>query len=157
MPLGAANAAQHVAHHTLQLLTRRPGAAAACTAGLVLKRVPQGERDAAGEPLPGTHDVNIARPALQRALYAALPPGTVTCGAAFRSFVQRPDGRVEVRLVLDSGKEVTEVADVLVGADGIWSAVRTQIDGACWPGWLAGMGGGCCTRFPAHRHLGPAA
>lgn len=103
---------------------------AAPAAGLVLKRVPQGERDASGAPVPQTHDVNIARPALQRALYAALPPGTVTCGASFRSFKQQADGRVEVRLVLEGGEDATEVADVLVGADGIWSAVRAQIDGA---------------------------
>ena len=125
----------------------------------MLKRVPQGQHDAAGEPVPGTHDINITRPALQRALYAALPPGTVTCGAAFRSFEQRADGRVAVRLTV-GGKEAVEVADVLVGADGIWSAVRGQIDGAWWPGlgrvgWLRQGAAGtaarasCCTPPPA--------
>lgn len=78
----------------------------------------------------GAFGVNIARPTLQRTLFAALPPGTVECGLAFASAERLPDGRMQVRLApAGEGEERVEVCDVLVGADGLWSAVRGWIDG----------------------------
>lgn len=64
-------------------------------AGTVLKRIPQAADGvpAGGAPM-GSYDVNLRRPALQRALYAALPPGTVACGLSLSSFSQREDGKV---------------------------------------------------------------
>lgn len=106
--------------------------------GQLLKEVPQDTAEPprgapAGTPPPvGEYICNLARPALQQALYAALPPGTVTCGTAFRSFRLREDGRVAVQLASEGqGGEaaVQEVAcDLLVGADGIRSAVRASLD-----------------------------
>ena len=52
-----------------------------------------------GAPSPHC-SYSVTRPNLQRALYAALPPGTVACGAAFCSFRLLGDGRVEVALAL---------------------------------------------------------
>lgn len=56
-----------------------------------------------GSPSPHS-SCSITHPNLQRTLYAALPPGTVTCGAAFRSFRLLGDGRVEVILALGGGQ-----------------------------------------------------
>ncbi|PRW56007.1 quinolinate chloroplastic [Chlorella sorokiniana] len=97
---------------------------------------------------------SLTRPNLQRTLYAALPPGTVTCDASFRSCALREDGRVEVTLALSDGtgsraggtgaaagavdgaaaegagtaEERVEICDLLVGADGIRSRVRTCLE-----------------------------
>jgi 2-polyprenyl-6-methoxyphenol hydroxylase-like FAD-dependent oxidoreductase len=102
----------------------------------------------------GEYICNLTRPALQQALYAALPPGTVTCGAPFRGFRLREDGRVEVQFgsgeaavatpgdqqgSSGSGKQQQEqqaaplevTCDLLVGADGLRSAVRACLDGVC--------------------------
>lgn len=92
---------------------------------------------------------SLTRPNLQRTLYAALPPGTVACNAFFRSFALRQDGRVEATLAVGNGGaqaqvlgagvagagavERVEVCDLLVGADGIRSRVRTCLEG----GWAA--------------------
>lgn len=96
----------------------------------------------------GSVVANITRPALQRTLYAALPPGIVTCSASFRSFEQREGGRVAVRLAV-GGKEVEEECDVLVGADGIRSTVRRHLEGK--------RSGGAAACVPAHLpHMGSA-
>ncbi|PSC68728.1 zeaxanthin epoxidase isoform A [Micractinium conductrix] len=81
-------------------------------------------------PQPDQVIRNLTRPALQRALYAALPPGTVVCGAAFAAAKPLPDGRVEVRFEAAAGEAPPEAAvvDVLVGADGIRSSVRSQLE-----------------------------
>lgn len=116
---------------------------------------------------------SLTRPNLQRALYAALPPGTVTCNASFHSFTLREDGRVEVTLALSDGGsggvqgegagsgtaggegagalERVEVCDLLVGADGIRSRVRACLQGgwatAVTAGWLAACEALCSKAF----------
>ena len=106
-------------------------------------------------PAVGEYICSLTRPALQQALYAALPPGTVTCGAPFRGFRLKEDGRVEVQFGSggDAGPRKGErqggssgpgqqeqgeqagalevTCDLLVGADGLRSAVRACLDGAC--------------------------
>lgn len=72
----------------------------------------------------GTHSVSIHRGELQRALADMLPDGVVNLGAQFSGFEQDADG---VTARFDDGRE--ERADVLVGADGIASTVRTQLFG----------------------------
>ncbi len=117
---------------------------------------------------------SLTRPNLQRTLYAALPPGTVTCEASFRSFALREDGRVEVTLAVSGGYhggngsimggsggtqaqgsaegaggegaeavERVEVCDILVGADGIRSRVRTCLEGG-WGGVVVRAAGRLC-------------
>jgi 2-polyprenyl-6-methoxyphenol hydroxylase-like FAD-dependent oxidoreductase len=104
--------------------------------GKVLREVPQDTAEPlqpGGPPPVGDFIVNITRTALQQALYAALPPSTVTCRTAFRSFTLQEDGRVVVQLesVGQGGEGAVheEVCDLLVAADGIRSAVRAAVDG----------------------------
>ena len=74
---------------------------------------------------------SIHRGELQMILLAAvrarLGPGAVRVGTAFSSFADSPSG-VQVR-VQDRGSGATSVlrADVLVGADGLYSGVRAQL------------------------------
>ncbi|MEV5891916.1 FAD-dependent oxidoreductase [Nonomuraea fuscirosea] len=72
----------------------------------------------AGRPRPGRQ---VHRPLLRAVLLTGLED-VVRFGAEFTRFEQRADGTVQVRLA-DGG---TDTADVLVGADGIGSAVRRQ-------------------------------
>lgn len=142
-------------------------------------------------PMGGVHSLDgssssgcysLTRPNLQRMLYAALPPGIVTCNASFRSFALREDGRVEVSLAVCSSSgegvsstgpagspagssltgskaaEQVEVCDLLVGADGIRSGVRACLEGE---GRL-GSRTGCCSvavsmRMPRHPRHRPCA
>lgn len=71
-------------------------------------------------------DVNLAlhRADLQKALLSALPEGTVRTGARFVRF-ERGAGEVSARFA--DGRE--EGGDILVGADGLFSAVRAQLHG----------------------------
>jgi 2-polyprenyl-6-methoxyphenol hydroxylase-like FAD-dependent oxidoreductase len=73
--------------------------------------------------LLGTTAVGIHRATLHRILLDALPPGTVHSGATVTGATA--DGTVTYL----SGGEQTRRADLVVGADGINSAVRT----ALWP------------------------
>lgn len=70
----------------------------------------------APRPRPGRH---LNRPLLRAVLLSGLED-VVRFGAAFERFEQRADGTVEVRFSDGS----TDTADVLVGADGVGSAVR---------------------------------
>ncbi|EEC50032.1 zeaxanthin epoxidase [Phaeodactylum tricornutum CCAP 1055/1] len=65
----------------------------------------------------------IERPDLQQIFLDSLPKGTVKNGDGVARYEKLPDGGVKA--VLKSGKEV--YGDVLIGADGIWSAVRATM------------------------------
>ena len=64
---------------------------------------------------------------LQEIYLNALPKGTIMNGDGIVSYEKAKDGR-GVQAVLSSGKTVR--GDVLIGADGIWSAVRATMRGA---------------------------
>jgi 2-polyprenyl-6-methoxyphenol hydroxylase-like FAD-dependent oxidoreductase len=88
----------------------------------------------------------VHRAELQAALLTALGDGCVRLGVEVTGFSQ-DDGGVTVRLA--SGAE--ESADVLIGADGLRSAVRRQLAGdgdPIYQGWTrlspAGVAGGLC-------------
>jgi len=66
----------------------------------------------------------IDRSDLQEIYLNALPPGVVSNGDGVTSFKVNPDGN-GVKVILNSGNEVD--ADVLIGADGIWSSVRATM------------------------------
>jgi 2-polyprenyl-6-methoxyphenol hydroxylase-like FAD-dependent oxidoreductase len=76
----------------------------------------------------GTHSVSIHRGELQSALAQLLPDGTVNLSSECTGFDQDADG-VTVRFA--SRRE--ERADVLIGADGIRSTVRTHLFGQPQP------------------------
>lgn len=65
----------------------------------------------------------IERPDLQDIFLNAIPKGIVRNGDGVSSYKENADGSVSV--ILDSGEEVQ--GDVLIGADGIWSAVRAKM------------------------------
>jgi salicylate hydroxylase len=48
-------------------------------------------------------------------------------GVKLKGLLEREDGRVEMRFAGEGGKEVTEVADLVVGADGLHSVVREYV------------------------------
>ena len=75
-------------------------------------------RDAFGAPYYGVH-----RAALQQILVAALEPGVVEPG--HRCCVAQDDRADEVRVDFENGRTVT--ADLVVGADGVHSAVRRVV------------------------------
>jgi 2-polyprenyl-6-methoxyphenol hydroxylase-like FAD-dependent oxidoreductase len=78
---------------------------------------PGGLEQRFGEPTVAIH-----RADLHRILLDALPPGTVRPGARCTSFEQSEAG-VTVRFAHGQ----TEVADLLIGADGIHSVIRQQL------------------------------
>jgi len=89
----------------------------------------------------------LLRPELQQILYEALPEGIVRTGCAFKTF---EDSRDTVKVFFQNGI-VTE-GSVLVGADGLYSDVRSQLQGTdrlnaptysgtcCWRGYFEGAG-----------------
>jgi 2-polyprenyl-6-methoxyphenol hydroxylase-like FAD-dependent oxidoreductase len=88
----------------------------------------------------------IHRAELHRLLLEALPAGRVVASRRLESFSEGPDGRVTA--VFAGGTRVE--ADGLIGADGIGSAVRSQLHGAhapvyrgycIWRGIASGVGG----------------
>jgi 2-polyprenyl-6-methoxyphenol hydroxylase-like FAD-dependent oxidoreductase len=64
---------------------------------------------------------------LLRAVHERLGPDAVTCGLAIERFEQHGDGVVAEVRERSSDTQRTIAADVLVGADGIDSAVRAQL------------------------------
>jgi 2-polyprenyl-6-methoxyphenol hydroxylase-like FAD-dependent oxidoreductase len=76
----------------------------------------------------GTHSVSIHRGELQRGLAELLPGGAVQLNAEFTGFEQDPEG---VIARFSDGRE--DRADLLIGADGIGSQVRTQLFGKPQP------------------------
>lgn len=94
---------------------------------------------------PGEPAIALHRATLQQLLAAALPPGVLRLGAAVTGWEEPPGGGV--RLLLDDGE--TEEGDLLIGADGIRSALRRQLLGdgeplyagyTCWRGVCPGRG-----------------
>ncbi|MCB9683292.1 MAG: FAD-dependent monooxygenase [Alphaproteobacteria bacterium] len=86
----------------------------------------------------GLLSIAIARPALAQVMVRDLPDGTVRFGAGVTGVRQDADG---VDVTLEDGTTVR--GDVLVGADGLHSAVRTAVFGpftpryagyTCWRG-----------------------
>lgn len=68
----------------------------------------------------------VERPDLQQIMLDALQEGTVQNEAAIVSYEQQtPEAGGGVIATLENGKKVH--GDVLIGADGIWSAVRSQM------------------------------
>jgi 2-polyprenyl-6-methoxyphenol hydroxylase-like FAD-dependent oxidoreductase len=78
-------------------------------------------------PSADAPSILIHRADLHAVLVDALPPWAVRTGAEFRGLRETADG-VEA----DFGEAGTETGPFLVGADGLWSAVRRQVldDGA---------------------------
>jgi 2-polyprenyl-6-methoxyphenol hydroxylase-like FAD-dependent oxidoreductase len=104
--------------------------------GKVLREMPIGR--IAGKV--GRENVGINRQDLQRVLAAACDPSVLHLGAAFVEYVQDDSG-VTARFA--DGRE--ERGALLIGADGINSAVRTQLLGSskpryagftCWRSWV---------------------
>jgi 2-polyprenyl-6-methoxyphenol hydroxylase-like FAD-dependent oxidoreductase len=89
----------------------------------------------------GTHSVSIHRGELQSGLAQLLPEGVVRLNAQLTGFEQDQEG-VTARFA--DGNE--DRADVLVGADGIGSAVRTQLFGKPEPRYS----GYTCWRSAVH-------
>lgn len=93
-----------------------------------------------GEPDLG---ICIPRPELQQILYASLPEGTVRSEHTLKSFEERGD---TVQVSFQDGS-FTE-GDILVGADGLYSTVRSRLNGkdrsdlpsysgmCCWRGYF---------------------
>lgn len=77
------------------------------------------------EPLAQSMEANVVDRHVLRHLLLAGLGDTVTFGAALQTFAELPDGTV--RATFADGSSVT--GDVLVGADGVGSAVRTQLAG----------------------------
>eukprot|EP01035_Chromulina_nebulosa_P031477 gene31477-41968_t len=66
----------------------------------------------------------IDRPDLQEILVDNLKDGTILNSKGISTFVENPDGTIDLNFLDGS---VAKGFDVLVGADGIWSAVRSQL------------------------------
>ena len=77
----------------------------------------------------------IDRPDLQEIYLKSLPPGVVQNGDGVATYEQLPNGG-GVKAILQSGREVH--GDVLIGADGIWSAVRATMRGTAAKGEESG-------------------
>jgi zeaxanthin epoxidase len=68
----------------------------------------------------------IERPTLQELYLQSLPKGTIQNGDGVETYVKTNNGN-GVQVTLSSGR--TMEGDVLIGADGIWSAVRATMRG----------------------------
>ena len=80
--------------------------------------------DEPDDPEQGRPEVERGR--LRQILLDSLPAGTIRWGSGVTAVRRRPDGRHEITL---TGGE-TVAADLLVGADGAWSRVRSLLTGA---------------------------
>jgi 2-polyprenyl-6-methoxyphenol hydroxylase-like FAD-dependent oxidoreductase len=89
--------------------------------GRLLARWPLAEL----EQQVGAPTVGVVRPQLHRVLLGAMEPGVLRLGATFERFDE--DGGSVVAHFADGSEER---GDVLVGADGLRSAVRAQLKGA---------------------------
>ena len=78
----------------------------------------------------GAYTVMMRWRALTQLLAAQLPAGVVVLDAALSDFEQLPNGGVRATFTSRDGRTVrTHEADVLVGADGVRSAVRAKLLG----------------------------
>lgn len=87
--------------------------------------------------------VCLLRPELQQILYESLPEGTVKTGCAFKNYEESKDA---VQVFFQNGSSAE--GNVLVGADGLYSTVRAQLQGkdrleppiysgtCCWRGYF---------------------
>jgi zeaxanthin epoxidase len=100
----------------------------------------------------------IDRPDLQEIYLEALPADTVQNGAGVVSYEQLHSGTVQC--LLSTGETVT--GDVLIGADGIWSAVRATMrnkpakgenSGAAYSGYTL-FAGELAYQSPDHGQVG---
>lgn len=85
---------------------------------------------------PRHHTARFFRPHLQRALLQHVDPSRLHLGKAFSSIKQTQDGS---RIVLSFTDGTAAQADVVLGADGIHSAVRRAFipeTRAHWTGWV---------------------
>lgn len=149
-------------------------------AGTVMKRVvirsPRGEflgefPHGEAQQIYGFPDIRISRPDLHRVLQSTVPDDSVRLGAKVTGFTQDDSG---VTLAFEGGQE--ERGDVLIGAEGVNSVVRTQIHGKSdpiyqgYPWWRGyyhsshpqvelGIGtmywgsGGCFAAYPVNENL----
>mmetsp|Transcript_2838 Transcript_2838/g.3951 ORF Transcript_2838/g.3951 Transcript_2838/m.3951 type:complete len:563 (+) Transcript_2838:77-1765(+) len=94
----------------------------------------------------------IDRPDLQEILLRNMKEGTIQNSMGITSYVENADGTVDVTVANGS---VVKGFDVLVGADGIWSAVRSQMWGepSTKPGTCTYSG---YTLFAAEMIMDPA-
>ncbi|MBN93482.1 MAG: zeaxanthin epoxidase [Deltaproteobacteria bacterium] len=93
-----------------------------------------------GKSGKGELGVCIGRADLQRLLYRDLGPEVVRTGWGITDFEQDSSG---VRVWLEDGTYLK--GDLMVGADGLWSKVRTILEGRDQPA-PAEYGGYCCWR-----------
>jgi 2-polyprenyl-6-methoxyphenol hydroxylase-like FAD-dependent oxidoreductase len=98
--------------------------------GKLLASVPCGDL---GRRMGDAHCTGVNRAELLPSLAEALPPGVIRTGAEAKGFTQDDSG---VTLSLADGTE--EHGDLLVGADGTFSTVRTQLRGDIGPPRYAG-------------------
>jgi zeaxanthin epoxidase len=80
----------------------------------------KGPAESRNLPLTGV----IERPDLQEIYLKALPPGVVRNGDGVERYETTEDGR-HVKAIMQSGE--AHEADVIIGADGIWSAIRSEM------------------------------
>lgn len=75
----------------------------------------------------------IDRPDLQEILLSNMKEGTVRNSMKVQEYIEQEDGKVD--LIFENGEKHTGF-DVVVGADGIWSSVRSQMwgEGGARPG-----------------------
>lgn len=66
----------------------------------------------------------IDRPDLQEILLKNIKEGTVVNNKPIKSYSENPDGTIDIRT--EQGEEIKGF-DVLIGADGIWSNIRSQM------------------------------
>ena len=84
----------------------------------------QSPAEARGMPYTGV----IERPDLQELYLEALPEGVLRNGNGVVSYAKHESNEKRIIVELDNGEKVE--GDVLIGADGIWSAVRATMNDA---------------------------
>jgi len=104
--------------------------------------------DAAAEARFGGPLLNIHRADLHAVLQTALRPGSIVFGHRLAGLEETPHA---IRLRFDNG--ATAEADIVIGADGIWSRVRDVLLGSGPPRFTGRVAQRAI--FPANRIAGP--